>query len=67
MDAAMNVDGPLGDNSRLTAGPYAGETFRYVRITNPGYVFQLMSKPVFEVIPFLPFIVYCTEQMRGAG
>ncbi len=67
MAAAMDVDGPLGDNSRLTTGPYAGETFRYVRISNPGYVFQLMSKPVYEVIPFLPFIVYCVEQMRGAG
>ena len=65
--AAMDVDGPLGDNSRLTTGPYAGETFRYVRISNPGYVFQLMSKPVFDVIPFLPFIVYCAQQMRAPG
>ena len=64
--AAMNIDN-LGDNARLTRGPYAGETFRFVRISNPGYVFQLMSKPVFEVIPFLPFILYCAQQMRATG
>ena len=64
MAADMNVDAPLGDNSRLTAGPYAGETFRYVRISNPGYVFQLMNKPVYDVIPFLPFILYCVQHMR---
>ena len=64
--AAMNID-DHGDNARLTTGPYAGETFRFVRISNPGYVFQLMNKPVHDVIPYLPFILYCVEQMRGAG
>ena len=64
--AAMNID-DHGDNARLTRGPYAGETFRYVRISNPGYVFQLMNKPVYDVIPFLPFILYCVDHMRNPG
>ena len=62
--ADMQVD-RFGDNSRLTHGPYAGETFRYVRITNPGYVFQLMKEPVYNVVPHLPFILYCVELMRN--
>ena len=64
--AAMNVD-DIGDNARITRGPYAGETFRYVRIANPGYVFQLMNKPVHDVVPHLPFILYCVQHMRAHG
>ena len=64
---AAAADAITGDNARLTSGPFAGETFRYVRIANPGYVFQLMAQPVHDVIPFLPFILYCVENMRRAG
>ena len=68
-DAAMMAvdNNQYSDNSRLTHGPYAGETFRYVRIANPGYVFQLMNKPVHDVVPHLPFILYCVQHMRAHG
>ena len=59
--AGLNIN--VNGESRLFSGPFTGETFRHVLRNHTGYALSLFSKPTHEILPMLPFVLWCAHKL----